>query len=471
MGRGVGFEGCLVAKEGRLPEDMVAEATLLATISAPGREMDAATIIDFLNEDDFVHPGHQAVFRAVRSCRTKRLENHPQWILQEMGDDAFRIGGLPGLSELLQKDEVTDVQKLAELLRRKTKFRALIKLAARLGQRAMAEDDDPEKLSEELVRELFELGQGIERRRGLVSVDEIANTVISEGREKVQALLQGETVPPKIRTGIGTVDDFYLPGGFEPGQLILLAARPGIGKSTLAGNIALDAVRARPEDPVAVFNLEMRAMEVWKRFVIAASGMTVNTFLQNPSHHGYNTLEALHRQELGGRPLYVCDEARVTVPYIHAELARIIAMSGRRPSLVVVDYLQLLSSPDNSRAAKQNEAVRIGEISRGLKLAAREFGVPFLVLSQLNREVENRQGGIPQLSDLRDSGSLEQDADIVMFLHRKAKPAAHGEEEDRTGELVLAKHRNGPTGRAGIYFDGPLFRVRGLERHTDERRV
>jgi replicative DNA helicase len=135
--------------------------------------------------------------------------------------------------------------------------------------------------------------------------------------------------------------------------------------------------------------------------------------------------------------------------------------------MVIVDYLQLMSSPESSRAAKQSEAVRIGEISRGFKLLAKDHGVPVVVLSQLNREVEHRQGGRPQLSDLRDSGAIEQDADMVMFIHRKMKAVLEGEEDDRSAELLISKHRNGPTGAIPLYFEGEYARYRELERTTD----
>jgi replicative DNA helicase len=135
--------------------------------------------------------------------------------------------------------------------------------------------------------------------------------------------------------------------------------------------------------------------------------------------------------------------------------------------MVIVDYLQLMSSPDSSRAAKQSEAVRIGEISRGFKLLAKDHHMPVVVLSQLNREVEHRQGGRPQLSDLRDSGSIEQDADIVMFIHRKMKAVLEGDEDDRSAELMVSKHRNGPTGAVALWFQGEYARYRELERATD----
>jgi len=153
---------------------------------------------------------------------------------------------------------------------------------------------------------------------------------------------------------------------------------------------------------------------------------------------------------------------------ITAMVDRHLSQANQRLDLLIVDYLQLMSSPPDSRGAKQSEAVRIGEISRGFKLLAKDRGIPVVVLSQLNREVEHRQGGRPQLSDLRDSGAIEQDADMVMFIHRKMRPVVEGEPEDRSAELVIAKHRNGPTAIVPLYFEAEFARYRELERTTDE---
>jgi replicative DNA helicase len=173
------------------------------------------------------------------------------------------------------------------------------------------------------------------------------------------------------------------------------------------------------------------------------------------------------RDALLEMPIWINDQAGITVREITAMVDRHLSRSNQKLDLLIVDYLQLMTSPESSRAAKQSEAVRIGEISRGFKLLAKDHGIPVVVLSQLNREVEHRQGGRPQLSDLRDSGAIEQDADIVMFIHRKMKAVMEGDEEDRSAELLLAKHRNGPTGAVGLYFEGEYARYRELERTTD----
>ena len=172
------------------------------------------------------------------------------------------------------------------------------------------------------------------------------------------------------------------------------------------------------------------------------------------------------RDELVQMPLFICDRASVTVPQIQNMIVKQGSQSNRRVEFVIIDYLQLLSSPEGSRGAKQNEAVRIGEISRGLKLMAKDFGIPVVVLSQLNREVEHRTGGRPQLSDLRDSGAIEQDADMVAFIHRKMVASADGDADLSSAELIVAKHRNGPTAIIPLHFQGEFAMYRELVRET-----
>jgi replicative DNA helicase len=204
--------------------------------------------------------------------------------------------------------------------------------------------------------------------------------------------------------------------------------------------------------------------EVFMR-LLAAQSQTNMKDLQSGRASGRmeNVLKA--RDELVQMPLFICDRASITVPQIQNMIVKQGSQSNRKVEFVLVDYLQLLSSPEGSRGAKQNEAVRIGEISRGLKLMAKDFGIPVVVLSQLNREVEHRTGGRPQLSDLRDSGAIEQDADMVAFIHRKMMPSAT-EEPDPSAELIVAKHRNGPTAIIQLHFQGEFAMYREMVRET-----
>jgi replicative DNA helicase len=267
-----------------------------------------------------------------------------------------------------------------------------------------------------------------------------------------------------VRTGFSSLDQ--LTQGFQPGNLIVLAARPGIGKTALALNWVLNAARSYNVCG-AFFSLEMSQEEVFMR-LLAAHSRTNMKDIQSGRFDDRKMGELYQgRDELIQMPMYICDQASITVPQIQNMVVKQGSSANRPIQFLVVDYLQLLSSPEGSRAAKQNEATRVGEISRGLKLLAKDHGIPVVVLSQLNREVEHRQGGRPQLSDLRDSGAIEQDADIVAFIHRRMMPGPEGQEPDNSAELIVAKHRNGPTRVIPLTFLGEWATYRELERQTN----
>jgi replicative DNA helicase len=208
----------------------------------------------------------------------------------------------------------------------------------------------------------------------------------------------------------------------------------------------------------------MSQEEVFLRLLSAMSTTNMKDLQAGRLPGGMNAvLQA--RDDLARLPLFICDHASITVPQIQNMVLKQGSQNNRRVEFVIIDYLQLLSSPESSRGARQNESVRIGEISRGLKLMAKDFGIPVVVLSQLNREVEHRTSGRPQLSDLRDSGAIEQDADMVAFIHRKMMPSAT-EEPDPSAELIVAKHRNGPTAIIQLHFQGEYAMYREMVRET-----
>jgi replicative DNA helicase len=447
-----------------LPHDIEAERQMLATMCAPGAEAVAIEVRAFLEPDDFFHPGHILMFEAVGRLLDKHMEIHPVAIRDEMGNDARRVGGFAGIVEILQGDEAQKPMELAQLLRREKKRRSLIKLGNEMMRAAAQEEDEPEMISERAVKDLYVLGAGDSRRSGLIHVDQIEAEVIEGVVERVDAITTGSGAGIRqVPTGFQRLDE-AMAGGFEPGQLIILAARPGVGKSTLVGNWVLNAL-ASSDDPIAIFNLEMGRNEVWQRLISSGASMDMRRILSPRAiTHDTSRLVTDAATTLRGRPLYIADDAVVTVPFIQAQLTQLMNATGRKPRLAVVDYLQLLSSPDSSRAAKQNEAVRIGEISRGLKLTAKEFDIPLVVLSQLNREVEHRATGRPQLSDLRDSGAIEQDADIVAFIHRRMTPGV--DTMDETAEVFFAKHRNGPLIEQQVKFHGEHFTFEEVVRET-----
>ena len=450
----------------RLPEDIDAERAFLATCCAPGAGYVASEAVFSLSDEDFVHPAHRAVFRALRTLIEAQVEVSSLTLKDalDQDDSLNKVGGYPGLVELLAGEDVERPQVLADLIRRKAKLRRLVHLGAALVRRAAEEDEAPEVLVDQTAQDLFHLAQGDAKAKGLLTIQSVANDAMERLAERMEGRLS-----PGVRVGFSRFDE--LTQGFQPGNLIVLAARPGIGKTALALNWILRAAQERDSRPGhcgAFFSLEMSHEEVFMR-LLSAQSQTNMKDLQTGRASSRLDHVLRCRDELVQTPLFICDQASITVPQIANMVVKQGTQHNRKVEFVIIDYLQLLSSPENSRGAKQNEAVRIGEISRGLKLMAKDFGIPVVVLSQLNREVEHRTGGRPQLSDLRDSGAIEQDADMVAFIHRKMVPSNASDEnsdELNSAELIVAKHRNGPTAIIPLHFQGEFAMYREMVRET-----
>lgn len=237
-----------------------------------------------------------------------------------------------------------------------------------------------------------------------------------------------------LSTGVGALDDVI--GGLKPGQLIVVAGRPGGGKSVLCNDFAR-AAAIRQVEPVVMFSLEMGRHEVQKRLLSAEAGVDLAHITNGPLSDWERSVLRDRAEKLRGVFIDIDDTAGADLNYIRSTSRKIHAKTGL--GLIIVDYLQLVTAPSGA----DNRAVAVGEISRGLKILARELGVPVVAAAQINRSSESRQDRRPQLSDLRESGSIEQDADVVVLLHR---PDYHNPEDPRAGEidLIVAKNRNGP---------------------------
>ena len=446
----------------RLPEDLDAERSLLATCCAPGMSDIAREVAFRLSEADFIHPTHREIFRAMVSLLESGLEVGPIMLKNAMDPKTLdKIGDLVGIGEVLMSDQVGDPNLLADILIKKRKHRELIHLGARLARQAAEEEAQPEALVEEAGQELYRIAQG-QDRRGLQHIAEIFHETYQELLDRLEGRgSSGQCV------GFGRLDD--LTQGFQPGNLIVLAARPSVGKTSLALNWLWLASRKYGAHS-AFFSLEMSREEVRDRLISAHAQLDLKTVARG------QMTDAIHSQWIGARdelaqlPIYICDKAAITVREIAALIDKHGTQGSPKLDLVIIDYLQLISSPQDSRAARQTEAVRIGEISRSLKIMAKERNIPVIVLSQLNREIEHRQTGRPQLSDLRDSGAIEQDADMVMFIHKKTVKGmedADSQYKDKI-ELLIAKHRNGPTGMVPLAFLPEYTLFREMEPGFDE---
>ena len=430
----------------KLPEDHESERSLLATLCAPGNDREAAECALALAEEDFITPSHKAVFKALETLLDRREEVNAitlRGVLEAQGN-LNRVGDYAGLLELLSAEEVGRPMVLVEILKECTRRRALIRMGAEMVKQASDASAGTSEIVESCCQSLAAMTQAT-GETGPQAVGDLTDDVIS----RVLAEAQGQKFG--TRTGFYRFDG--MTHGFQPGQLVILAARPGIGKSTLAMNWLLRSSGFGNQGAGMFFSLEMSREEVTRKLLSDLACVNLREFSLGDAAR-YQALQEA-KSELDERPIWIDDRSETTVRQIRAKVER--QQSRDKVGLVIVDYLQLITSPAESRRA--NEAVRIGEITRGLKLLAKDCRVPVILLSQLNRELEKRGAAArPQLSDLRDSGSIEQDADIVAFIHRKG--------EDVGAELVIAKHRNGPQGVIPMTFRGEFSRYEEIQRET-----
>ncbi len=445
-----------------LPQDIEAEKALISTACAPGNERVAMEFAGSFNPEAFADPTNRFMWESLVMVVDEKLEVNPFTLKDALSrtGNLGRVGGFQGIVDRLSYDEVGNPEVLIGIIERKWTQRRLISLGTGLATQAWNEDSDPEELMNSVSDDLLKMVRHKDDR-GLQHIGKIAPLA----RQSFEKRVMGERIQGVYKTRWSRLDAM-LGGGFAPGNLIILAARPGIGKSAMVSNWVLNGASSSDEQGAGIFNLEMSREEVTDRFVAAHLGVSLRRVVELRQKgklpeiaEGYKYIE--------GRPIWICDQADITVREIKAMVENHIIRNGRL-ELVVVDYLQLISSPREKSKNPKTEALRIGEISRALKLLAKDHQIPVIVLSQLNREIEKREGGMPQLSDLRDSGSIEQDADIVMFIHRKAKPKKKEEAEDNSATLFVAKHRNGPTGAIPLAWDGSTTRYVEVDRHTDE---
>lgn len=436
--------------EHAIPQDIESERALLATICAPGADNLAAEIIPDMSPEDFMHPIHKAIHRALVVLLKTQTEISPFTLRDAIlaNGDIDKVGGYSGVIEVLEGQEVNNPWHLVEIIKKHTKRRSLIRLGAAIIRTA-SEESDPEPILESACSDLAKMAHS-RGEAGPVAIGTMTDAVVSQ----IIAETSG-SAHFGARTGFYRFDG--ITRGFKPGELIILAARPGVGKSTLALNWARGVAQ---RSCVPVFSLEMSGEEITRKLLTDMSGMS----LRDLQPEQFPRL-AQAKYDLDTLPLMIDDRSGINVRQIRSKVERI--QARQKVGLVVIDYLQLLTSVDKN--SKQNETNRIGEISRELKIMAKDCKVPVLVLSQLNREVEKRQNGKPQLSDLRDSGCIEQDADIVVFIHRKIVPGLSPELQDKTGELHIAKHRNGPCGSVPVLWDGELSRYSEQDRDTGSR--
>lgn len=486
------------------PHNTEIEAALLGAVLTNNRAFDKMT--DFLRPDHFFEPVHARIFDAIGKLIERGQVASPQTLrhLFEADELLKDVGGAQYLYELAASVvSVINAGDYAKTVHDLYLRRELIGLGEDVVNDAYAGDIEisAQDQIEGTEQRLYDLATTGDVERGAVDLGAASKAALKMAEDAFKH--KGKVVG--VTTGLSMLDRKL--GGLHPSDLIILAGRPSMGKTALATNIAFNAAKAAqkkmkeaktndsgPEDsgpsgPVLFFSLEMAAEQLATRILSEQSEVPSDQIRRGEVEQNEFHRFVQATQDLSSVPLMIDDTPALSISAIRTRSRRMKRQHGGL-SLILVDYLQLLQGPPGRRS--ENRVNEIGEISRGLKTLAKELEVPVIALSQLSRQVENRDDKRPQLSDLRESGSIEQDADVVMFIFReeyyleKAEPIQGVEEtqerfSDRaerwaerieqvrsTASVIIAKQRHGPVGTIDLYFEGKFTRFGDLDRYHED---
>lgn len=437
------------------PQNLDAEKSLLGAILI--NEDALADVSEVVSAKDFYEKRHEIIFRAVM----RLYERHRPVDLLTLTDELKRkkelteIGGSTYLTELTNYvPTATHAKAYAELIAQKAVRRRLIKASHKISDMGYNEDNSIKELLGQVESEIFSVSDQ-SLKQDIVSIE----SILTDSFDRLEELHRNKGALRGVKTGWRDLDN--ITAGLQKSDLIILAARPAMGKTTLVTNLAYN-VATTAKMPVLFFSLEMSKEQLVDRMLADASGIDAWNIRTGKLNDTDFTKLSDAMGELAESKIYFDDTPGLSVLEMRTKARR--AMHEQPLGLIIVDYLQLMQA---SNTGFNNRVQEVSEISRGLKLIARELNVPVIACSQLSRSVELRNPQIPQLADLRESGSIEQDADIVMFIYREAY---YNPESDRQNEtdLIIAKHRNGPTGKVGLYFHPEKLRFMALDKKHPE---
>lgn len=423
-------------------------------------ERAAEEVLSILDTDDFYRPAHRDVFRAIRQLVNSGKPPNLEFVIQELKDREV-LSEIGGEDYLIQIAEYVPSPSSATFYAREVQNKSTLRRLEQAGRDIVGvvhdadqgDADDKVDKAEQLV---FEVG-----RRRMGTYFKHVSSLAKEFFVDVDHII--ETGEPLVGITSGFSDLDKMTTGFYGGDMIIVGARPSMGKTSLMLDFALAAAK-EDKGAVAIFSLEMSGMQLVRRMVSMVSGVNSHV-LKNPNL-GMDTYKKLADacDHLYSLPVHIDDASDVTPLEMRGKCRRLKAESGL--SLVVIDYLQLMRGSKRT----ENRTQEISDIARSIKAMAKELQVPVIALSQLNRGVEGREDKRPVLSDIRESGSIEAEADIVMLLYRDAYYKAKGENKDNDynpenveeAEIIIAKHRNGPTGKVILGFQPAFARYRPL---------
>jgi replicative DNA helicase len=429
------------------PHNLEAEASVLGAMLLSTEAV--ADVVEILEADDFYRSVHGRIYSALRGlfARGEPVDIVSAGVALERDGSLAEVGGKIYLADLANEVPTpASAAYYAEIVSKAALRRRLIGAAADIMDRAYGSTDDAGQVADEAEQRIYEVARREDRDETAILRDLVDRAMLD-----LESIQTRESAYTGLPTGFIDIDN--LTSGLQPGNLIVLAARPGMGKSSLAVNMARNIAVAN--HAVAIFSLEMSRWEIGMRLLCAEARVPWDRIRNK--RVGPNDWQAVVQaaEVLHDAPLSIVDSGNTNIVDIRAKARRMRA--GKRSlSLIIVDYLQLMGHPGMGGRRPDSRQQEIAEISRSLKMLAKELEIPVIAVSQLNRNPEARADKRPQLSDLRESGAIEQDADIVMFIHRDdADP-----EKKKLAELIVSKHRNGPTDNIPLGFEPSLTQFR-----------
>jgi len=444
------------------PQNLEAEQSLLGSILI---DKDAIIkISDTVSPDDFYKETHKLIFESMLYLYEKR---EPIDLLSlgnrlEETNNAERIGGRTYLATLTNAvPTASNVITYAKIVAKKATLRRLISSATDIVGLGYDETEDPENILDKAEQKLFAVS-----RQHLRQAFTPIKSVLNDAFERIDELHRERGKLRGTTTGFHALDNLL--AGFQKSDLIILAARPSIGKTSLGLDFAR-AAAIKSKVPVGLFSLEMSKEQLVDKFICAEAGvslwkMRTGKLSSRPDDDDFPKIgQAMGI--LSEAPIFIDDSASANIMEIRTKARRLQMEHGL--GMIILDYLQLMEGRGNYG---DNRVLEVAEITRSLKSIARELNIPVIALSQLNRSVESRSPAIPKLADLRESGAIEQDADVVMFIYRKSMDRTRfdvPEEEKHIAEVHVAKHRNGPTGIVRLFFDENTTSFKNLENDTE----
>jgi replicative DNA helicase len=427
------------------PHNLEAEQSVLGAVLLNERAMYGLVVGQSLKPDDFYRPQHGSIYAAMLDLyeASEPIDHVAVAEKLRLQGKLEQVGGAAAVAALPSAAPVAgNAQHYGKIVRENSLLRRLLATTYAIQQSVYEHKADPDELVDQAERSVLEVAQD-DKQKDFVSSFELLDRALDTFHE----LSQRKTALIGTPSGFKDLDE--ITGGFHPGNLIVLAARPGMGKSALVTNMAENAALQHGK-PIALFSLEMSEQELAQRFVASQANIKGEDLRRGriEDRRWPKILEACSK--LQGAPLFVDDTSDVGTTEIRAKARRLHQQSPDGLGLIIVDYLQLMRADGRI----ENRVQQIGEMSRGLKLLAKELDVPVIALSQLSRAVESRTDKRPMLSDLRESGNLEQDADMVMFIYRDEYYTKDESEEPGVAEIVIAKNRHGGLDTVKLTFRG-----------------